>query len=261
MSNRGYHLNATGSELTTDMACPSTIEPFKLDKDAEEFFYDELNTKSLTERVEYIAGVVQRHRQLVGTLIVDNNELGRALMERLPEEQFVISNKQPNGRHWFYQVCTRLKAVEPEPEKVPQEQPKSPVGDWLESALGLPPVGDTDAERDFVNIWTAQPQLNLETATPEQLRAEVALLRNHVSHYRRDYGNPAEQLFELIKHGDAKHQAWLKAALVAYYDGQPIPREKDMPTDVIGKRVPSNVQFVNGAPTGLSNGTQDRSDQ
>ena len=112
MSQRGYLLNATGCELPNDMACPSTIEPFKLDKDAEEFFYDELNTLPLPERVERIIGVFERNEQLVGSLIVENNELGRTLMERLPREKFVVSVKRPNSTlHWMYSNIDRMRPL------------------------------------------------------------------------------------------------------------------------------------------------------
>ena len=140
MSQRGYLLNATGRELPNDMACPSTIEPFKLDKDAEEFFYDELNTLPLPERVERIIGVFERNKQLVGSLIVENNELGRTLMERLPREKFVVSVKRPNSTlHWMYSNIDRMRPL-------PDE--------WLKKALEVTETNDTD----FVNIWIGKAQ-------------------------------------------------------------------------------------------------------
>ena len=140
MSQRGYLLNATGCELPNDMACPSTIEPFKLDKDAEEFFYDELNTLPLPERVERIIGVFERNKQLVGSLIVENNELGRTLLERLPSEKFVVSVKRPNSTlHWMYSNIDRMRPLSYE---------------RLKKVLEVTETNDAD----FVNIWIGKAQ-------------------------------------------------------------------------------------------------------
>jgi hypothetical protein len=39
-----------------------------------------------------------------------------------------------------------------------------------------------------------------------------------------------DTLFDAIKHGDAKHQAWLLSAIEAHFAGLPVPREPALPT-------------------------------
>jgi hypothetical protein len=39
-------------------------------------------------------------------------------------------------------------------------------------------------------------------------------------------GDPINELFEFLKHGDEKHQAWLKEALDAFFEGKERPEEK-----------------------------------
>jgi hypothetical protein len=340
MSKRGYHLNATGRELPVDMACPSTIEPFKLDKDAEEFFYDELNTLPLSERVERIIGVFERNKQLVGSLIVENNDLGRALMERLPGEQFVSSVKRPGSTlHWMYSIVDRMKAP--------------PSDEWLKEAI------DTvkGSERDFVNVWTGkgpapqgepnhQPMAEIVNPHPrpfngssqmdtgiedvsrqgvsvnigamptdedfkgldaltkdgildtklevpldpmemmreqvvvgrinaaveratEQLRNEmrtrVSQLEVALSDARLARGNLADEIFEVIKHGDQKHQDWLQAALRSFFLGlRPLTEEQVAQQKENYRRIDEEVSatkasFQNAAPLHNTHGTEDRS--
>lgn len=328
-------LNCTGRELPVDMTCPNTVECFKFDANAESFFFDENNTLPLVERVKAIFEFAAKHAP-GHNLIVENNELGRALIDSIAGDaptMFVISHKQPNGLHWYYGFTSRL--IDPA-----SASPRvGPSDEWLKTAI----EGHVQqADSDFMNIWApgsdqsiiqANPGVNVgalptdddlanleklldpatfegyskkveggETLTLEEsmravaelgklqlaiqtatapLLAKINLLEKTVSHYRRGYGDPATELFEAIKHGDEKHQAWLKAALTAYYNGQPIPREdgsvglhaaaiinphprafngssvadtglEDVSgvakpaEDVIGQRVPASVHFVNG---------------
>lgn len=297
--SRGYLLNATGRELPNDMACASTIEPYKLDKDAEEFFYDEFCNLPLNERIDRIVALFERNKQLVGSFIVENNELGRGLMDRVPQEKFVISVKRPNSTlHWTWSNIDRLKA--PATDNVDMDsQQYSPLSElpvaekkssdeWLKTAI-VAPDGQPASNRDFHNIWTAgadqsiiqaNPGVNVgamptdedmanlaKLANPEifveyskkvesgvpltleesikaiaefaritgivnearkPLLARIAALEKTVSHYRSGYGSPANELFQAIKHGDGKHQAWLEAALVAFYSGKEIPTEAEV---------------------------------
>lgn len=323
MSKRGYHLNATGRELSVDMACPSTIEPFKLDKDAEEFFYDELNALPMGERLERIIGVFERNKQLVADLIVENNPLGRALMQRLPDEQFVVSVKRPGtNMHWMYTIVDRMKPV-------PDE--------WLKEII----EADKGTDRDFVNVWTGQgkvdqgdpnyqpmaeipnddarivkdnPGVNygalptdedmtnlakledpktieafgqykegdikdtlqavadfakvstaIEMATAP-LKDEISRLRKELVQLRTTHAyDTAGDLFEKIKHGDEKHQDWLKAALYSYFSGRQVMTEEELTNlnetiargNNTGEQKPGAI--INAAPPVHMLGTEDRS--
>ena len=335
MSQRGYLLNATGCELPNDMACPSTIEPFKLDKDAEEFFYDEFNTLPLSERVDRIVGVFERNKQLVADLIVENNHLGRALMHRLPGEQFVVSVKRPGSTmHWMYTIVDRMKPV-------PDE--------WLKDLI----EEDKGVEHDFFNVWTGQGKvdqgdpnyqpmaeivnppprpfngssqmdtgiedvsrqgvsvnvgalptdedfkgldaltkdgildqnLQVEADPMEMMRQQAVLakieaaqmavreelgdkifqLQNALGRARRVQGNLADEIFDVIKHGDEKHQAWLKHALQAFFSGRPPMTEEELTelneaiahANTTGKQKFNHV--LNAAPPVSMLGTEDRS--
>ena len=42
--------------------------------------------------------------------------------------------------------------------------------------------------------------------------------------------NEAERLYEVIKHGDDVHRAWLKEALQCFYEGKPVPGPRSAPS-------------------------------
>lgn len=115
----GFLVNVTGKELAADMACPSTIEPYRLDNIQddplasliiEENFYDEAN-KLLDERVQVIVQTIEKHKDMIRGIIIENNELGRAVFEKLSNSfQFVSSVKRPGSKlHWYWTIIDRIK--------------------------------------------------------------------------------------------------------------------------------------------------------
>lgn len=189
----GLLLNATGNELSNDMACSSTIEPYKLETDADAFFYDEHNPWVIDKRVELMVEVIQRNRQKISGLIVDNNPLGQALFAALGNtEKFVTSIKRPGTNlHWHY-IDIHRDAV---------------VGTFFSTDNAVPKQVHHSVHDHMFDY------------TLDGLKKEIKRLKSVAD-------KKAEDLFNAIAHGDEKHRAWLKAAVDAFYQGKPIPEEQ-----------------------------------
>lgn len=110
----GKLVNATGKDLSSDMACPSTIEPYVVDESLEEVFFDESSTLALEERVAKIIDAVKKYPEQIEGVIIDDNPLGRLLFKELKGNTKVVSSvKRPNSNlHWYWQLLDSF----PEPE-------------------------------------------------------------------------------------------------------------------------------------------------
>ena len=251
MSN-GRMLNCTGSELPNDMACPSTIECYAIEADSESIFFDEDGEYSIVDRARLIKEWVDKYSGWFDRLIVSNNALGRDLIELMPAQKFVISNKQANGLHWYYSNTDRLTAV-----NTPEVNDSMDMNSEHYSPLAEKPVetytpkvplgvniGQLPTDEDMARLGDSSildKNIPYRATTPEEgLREEVILariqqaldkqrdemgkqilnLQRQIGHYRRGHGNLAEEIFETIKHGDEKHQRWLQEALRSFFDGQ-----------------------------------------
>lgn len=101
----GKLVNVTGVELSSDMACVSTVEPFSIGDDLEAIFYDEDCSLDLPERLVKIEEAIFANPDLINGVIIDDNELGRHLFKRLKGKiQVVSSVKRPGSNlHWYWQ--------------------------------------------------------------------------------------------------------------------------------------------------------------
>jgi hypothetical protein len=53
----------------------------------------------------------------------------------------------------------------------------------------------------------------------------IQLNPDEAEQLERQLTDAAETLWQYLKHGDDRHQAWLKRALYAFFRNQPIPKE------------------------------------
>ncbi len=159
-------LNCTGEELSHDMACPSTVEPFVVLKEGSAWFYDESVEGYQAVRVEYIIRLIReahKEHNFKG-IIVSNNPLGIALHEALyPEFTFMASVKRRDSNlHWYYMLLDRMQDAEAAMERI-KATTLNPASSFLAaksrqeerlfpSPVFVPPTID-EIQRDFKNIW------------------------------------------------------------------------------------------------------------
>ena len=105
-----FLINATGKELSSDMACSSTKEAYRVDEKYEVYFFNEDNALTLQERVDGIVEFSQKYPSEIKGFILENNELGKKLHSEL-KDKFVLvkSTKRPTSNlHWFWEKITNM---------------------------------------------------------------------------------------------------------------------------------------------------------
>lgn len=107
-----YLLNLTGQELSNDMACSSSMEPFKLEEGSDEWFYDDCKMP-LNDRINKIKNTIKLNKESIKGLIIKNNNFGITLFKEFhPEEKFAISIKRPNSNlHWYYKMIDSITDI------------------------------------------------------------------------------------------------------------------------------------------------------
>ncbi len=125
-------LNATGYELTNDMACKDVVEPFQLDGDGlDQIFYLDGDDIEIDERVKLMSDIIIKNKDNIDCIIIENNELGRKLHATLDSTyKFISSVKRPNSKlHWYWTIVDRIKEV----EIVATQEPKGILSKMHES--------------------------------------------------------------------------------------------------------------------------------